>query len=150
MIEIDINSDHPFSLKPADLQTLARQILNLAGAEPGSALSLQLTGDETLQRLNREYLGIDAPTDVLSFPVPFDNPESGSPYLGDILISLPTAARQAETAGHTLQEEVTLLLVHGILHLLGHDHAEPEEKAAMWRQQDEILASLGINARPTE
>jgi probable rRNA maturation factor len=150
MIEISITSDHKFGLKPAELQLLADQILTLAGATPGSALSVQVTGDETLQRLNREYLGIDAPTDVLSFPVPFDDPESGSHYLGDILISLPTAARQADSGGHPVEEEVKLLLVHGILHLLGHDHAKPEEKAAMWHKQDEILAALGINIRPTE
>ncbi|MFN2144341.1 MAG: rRNA maturation RNase YbeY, partial [Anaerolineales bacterium] len=92
----------------------------------------------------------DAPTDVLSFPVAFDDPETGSPYLGDILISLPTARKQAETAGHAVQDEVQLLLAHGMLHLLGYDHTTPEEKAKMWTLQDRILTQLGIQAKPTE
>ncbi len=125
-------------------------MLAITGQPPESALSLKITGDEEIQTLNRDYLGKDAPTDVLSFPVPFDDPESGIPYLGDIIISLPTASRQAESGGHAVEEEIKLLLVHGILHLLGYDHATPEEKAAMWALQDKILTQLGIQAKPTE
>ncbi|MCK7481783.1 MAG: rRNA maturation RNase YbeY [Candidatus Moduliflexus flocculans] len=99
--------------------------------------------------MNRDYLGIDAPTDVLSFPASETDgsqidPEAGSPYLGDILISLPYAARSAAQAGHPLEAEVQLLVVHGVLHLLGHDHAKVREKAKMWKAQAEILESLGL------
>ena len=76
------------------------------------------------------YLGIDGPTDVLSFPASEMDPETGVHYIGDILISIPRAQAQADAAGHPLEAEVQLLVVHGVLHLLGHDHAQAEEKAA--------------------
>ena len=113
---------------------------------PGNAdVSIVLTDDAQLHALNRDYLGVDAPTDVLSFPADDQvDPESGAPYLGDILVSVQRAAQQASAAGHPVEAEVQLLVVHGILHLLGHDHAEPDEKARMWQAQGEILAELGL------
>jgi len=107
-------------------------------------LSIVLTDDARLRQLNREYLGIDAPTDVLSFPASETDPESGGSYLGDILISVPRARQQAGAAGHPLASEVQLLVVHGVLHLLGHDHATSEERSRMWAAQSAILASLGL------
>ena len=86
-------------------------------------MTIVLTDDAQLHELNREYLGVDAPTDVLSFPAAESDPETGTPYLGDILISIPRAKQQAEAAGHSVEDEVQLLVVHGTLHLLGHDHA---------------------------
>ena len=87
---------------------------------------------------------MDAATDVLSFPASESDPETGTPYLGDILISIPRATAQAQAAGHPVEDEVQLLVVHGTLHLLGHDHAEAEEKARMWRAQAEVLGRLGL------
>jgi len=107
-------------------------------------LTVVLTDDARLQKLNRDYLGIDAPTDVLSFPASETDPETGARYIGDILISIPRAQTQATAAGHPLESEVQLLVVHGVLHLLGHDHADAEEKARMWKAQAEILESLGL------
>ncbi|HSG44259.1 MAG TPA: rRNA maturation RNase YbeY [Anaerolineales bacterium] len=114
-----------------------------------SDLTIVLTDDAQMKDLNRDYLGIDAPTDVLSFPASESDgseidPETGSRYMGDILISMPYAARSAEKAGHGLEAEVQLLVVHGVLHLLGHDHAEADEKSRMWKAQAEILESLGL------
>lgn len=109
-----------------------------------SELSIILTNDARLHELNLNYLGIDAPTDVLSFPASETDPETGARYMGDILISVPRAQTQAEAAGHSLEAEVQLLVVHGVLHLLGYDHAEPEEKAHMWKAQAEILERLGL------
>lgn len=106
-------------------------------------LSILLADDETIQRLNREYLGIDAPTDVLSFPAGDTDPESGAAYLGDIIISLPRAQAQAAAGGHDLSDELQLLAVHGVLHLVGYDHDEPDNKAAMWALQAKVLATLG-------
>ncbi len=106
-------------------------------------LTIVVTDDEQLRSLNRQFRGIDAPTDVLSFPSDETDPDTQRPYLGDILLSLPRAKEQALAGGHSLQAEVQLLVVHGVLHLLGYDHAEPEEKAAMWATQAEILAKLG-------
>jgi len=107
-------------------------------------ISVVLADNPRLRELNREYLGIDAPTDVLSFPASETDPETGAHYLGDILISVPRAEEQAQSAGHALEAEVQLLVVHGVLHLLGYDHAEAKEKAKMWKAQAEILGSLGL------
>ena len=107
-------------------------------------MTIVLTDDAQLHELNREFLGVDAPTDVLSFPSSETDPETGVPYLGDILVSIPRATLQAQAAGHPLEAEVQLLVVHGTLHLLGHDHAEAEEKAAMWQAQAEVLSRLGL------
>lgn len=108
-----------------------------------SEITLVLTDDAQLQELNREYLDIDAPTDVLSFPAGDIDPESRAVYLGDILISLPRAQAQALQEGHPFQEEIQLLIVHGMLHLLGFDHALEDDKAAMWAEQAAILTELG-------
>ncbi len=108
-------------------------------------ITIVLTDDAQLQRLNRDYLGFDAPTDVLSFPASETDPETGARYLGDILLSIPRAESQASAAGHPLESEVQLLVVHGVLHLLGHDHANAEEKSKMWKAQAEILKSLGLS-----
>ena len=108
-------------------------------------MTIVLTDDAQLHELNREYLGVDAPTDVLSFPASESDPETGTPYLGDILISIPRAKQQAEASGHSVEDEVQLLVVHGTLHLLGHDHAEAAEKARMWKAQAEVMSSLGLS-----
>lgn len=150
MIEIHLREDLPHQIKTANLEETARLALELANVPAEGGISVFLTDDQELHQLNKEHLGIDAPTDVLSFPIPFEDPESGTSYLGDILISVPTAVRQAEAGGHPLEDEIRLLLVHGILHLLGHDHTTSEEKEAMWRIQDSILDALEIQARPTE
>jgi probable rRNA maturation factor len=108
-------------------------------------LTVVLSDDARLQKLNRDYLGVDAPTDVLSFPASETDPETGARYLGDIIISIPRAEAQAKSAGHPLEPEVQLLVVHGVLHLLGYDHAEVEEKTKMWKAQAEVLERLGLS-----
>ena len=118
---------------------------------PPAQLTLLLTNDKQIQQLNRDFRQIDAPTDVLSFPDGGTPPGMDMPYLGDIAISIPYATRQAEQTGHNLAAELQLLAIHGTLHLLGHDHAEPEEKAAMWTAQQTILEQLGLShVTPTE
>ncbi len=115
-------------------------------AYPGEVdLSIVVEDDQHLQELNLKFLGIDAPTDVLSFPSGEEDidPETGRQYLGDIILSYPRAEEQASASGHTIQAELLLLVVHGTLHLLGHDHAESGEKAAMWSAQKEILQQIG-------
>ena len=108
-------------------------------------ISIVLTDDAQLHQLNHDYLGVDAPTDVLSFPASETDPETGIRYLGDIIISIPRAEEQAKSASHPLESEVQLLVVHGVLHLLGHDHVDAKEKAAMWKVQAEILESIGLS-----
>ena len=109
-------------------------------------LTIVLTDDDQLHELNLQWLGVDAATDVLSFPSDEVDPETGKRYLGDILISLPRADQQAKAAGHSLEAEIQLLITHGILHLMGHDHAEAEEKTRMWANQAEILTQLGLGS----
>lgn len=142
MITIESKAKFPAKL----LERAAQAALEHQSAPLDSDLTVVLTDDKRIQGLNRDYLGIDAPTDVLSFPASQIDPETGSPYLGDILISLPYAAKSAERAGHPLEAEVQLLVVHGVLHLLGHDHAKVREKARMWKAQAEILQTLGLGA----
>ena len=126
------------------LERAARFTLEVESSLSDVDMTIVLTDDAQLLELNREFLGVDAPTDVLSFPSSETDPETGVPYLGDILVSIPRATLQAQAAGHPLEAEVQLLVVHGTLHLLGHDHAEAEEKAAMWQAQAEVLSRLGL------
>ena len=139
---IHIESTFTFSKTLIERATTAT--LKHQSQSPDCDLTFVLTDDAQLKELNREYLGIDAPTDVLSFPASESDPETGARYIGDIIISMPYATRSAEKAGHGLEAEVQLLVVHGVLHLLGHDHAEAEEKARMWKAQAEILQTLGL------
>lgn len=141
MIHIDARQ----GFSDASLLERAARLTLESQSVPGEAdLTIVLTDDAQLHKLNREYLGVDAATDVLSFPASESDPETGTPYLGDILISIPRATAQAQAAGHPVEDEVQLLVVHGTLHLLGHDHAEAEEKARMWRAQAEVLGRLGL------
>ena len=139
---IHIESEFP-SLNDL-LERAANTALEQQAQSLDPELSIILTDDARLHELNLNYLGVDAPTDVLSFPASETDPETGARYIGDILISMPRAQAQAEVAGHPLEAELQLLVVHGILHLLGHDHAQPEEKARMWKDQAEILENLGL------
>ena len=139
---IHIESEIPFSQDL--LERAANAALEHESRSLDSELSIILTDDARLHELNLNYLGVDAPTDVLSFPASETDPETGASYIGDILISIPRAQTQADAAGHPLEAEVQLLVVHGVLHLLGHDHAQAEEKARMWKAQAEILERLGL------
>ncbi len=125
------------------LERAAGAALSATGALPESELTIVISDDAQLHALNQQYLGIDAPTDVLSFPANETDPESGEVYLGDIIISYPRAQQQAAAGGHPLQDELQLLVVHGVLHLLGYDHADDAEKAEMWEIQAEVLRRLG-------
>ncbi len=130
------------------LQRAAEETLRHGRVAEETELSLVLSNDKRLRELNRQFLDIDAPTDVLSFPSDETDPESSAPYLGDVIISYQRAAAQAEAADHSFQDELTLLVVHGVLHLLGYDHVEPDEKQAMWSMQAEVLQKLGANISP--
>ena len=145
MIFVEIRPELNAAPAPPLLEGAARLTLDLSGA-PDADLTLVLTGDAEIQALNRDFLGKDAPTDVLSFSAGEEaDPETGRGYLGDVVISLPRAVEQAAAGGHAVEAEVQLLVVHGVLHLLGHDHAETEQKARMWAAQTEVLEHLGIS-----
>jgi probable rRNA maturation factor len=138
-----ITIDEPFGEVVATdfLETLAVRVLEFE--QVGEAeLGVVVTGDETVRRLNREYAGDDHATDVLSFSLregeEFSNPD-GVDRLGEVIISHPTAVRQAADAGHSVEDEVAHLLVHGILHLLGYDHLEPGDEVVMRAKEDHLL-----------
>jgi probable rRNA maturation factor len=143
MITIEIPPSLLIASEVVQRATIAA--LEQQSAPADSDLTIVLTDDEQLQNLNREFRGIDAPTDVLSFPASELDPETGRRYLGDILLSMARAEEQAAAGGHPLEAEVQLLVVHGVLHLLGHDHAEDREKERMWAAQSEILTRLGLS-----
>ena len=126
------------------LARAAGQTLRHENAGSEADITVVLSDDKQLHDLNRQFLGIDAPTDVLAFPSGETDPDSHNPYLGDVIISYPRALAQAKAGGHSTEAELQLLIVHGVLHLLGYDHATPEEKKGMWAAQAEILTSLGV------
>lgn len=143
MLEVHVRVDEPFQtlVDEADLQDVVARTLSRENVQNGE-VTVVITDDETVRDLNRTYRGVDRATDVLSFPMQEGDaplPPGEVPYLGDVIIAFPVAATQASRYGHTVQEELRLLTVHGILHLLGYDHTTPEEEAEMWRRQEAVL-----------
>jgi probable rRNA maturation factor len=142
MIYLQIDEDLELPLPEGLLQKAAQETLAHEAVLEEVDLTIVISDDDTLQQLNLEFMGIDAPTDVLSFPADLVDPDTERKYLGDVIISLPRAQSQAPENGQSVPDEVLLLAVHGVLHLLGHDHAEPEEKDRMWAAQAAVLARL--------
>jgi rRNA maturation RNase YbeY len=145
-LRADVRIDPPFRQEVSApwLRRVARLALAAEGVR-AAELSIVITDDEAVRQLNRAYAGEDEATDVLSFSLQegeaFPSPD-GLLRLGEVVISLPTARRQAEAAGRPLLEEVAHLLVHGILHLLGYDHALPQEEERMRERERAILAQV--------
>jgi probable rRNA maturation factor len=141
MILIEIPETLPISIDPAFIEEAARASLQAGGTHHSADMTIVLTDDAQLHQLNLQFLGLDTPTDVLSFPTGAVDPDTDRPYLGDVIISVERA--QAQALDHSLEDELRLLVVHGVLHLLGQDHAEQAEKETMWRIQREVLHNLG-------
>ncbi|MEG6614828.1 rRNA maturation RNase YbeY [Peptococcaceae bacterium 1198_IL3148] len=114
-----------------------------------SEVSVTFVDDQYIHQLNRDYRGVDRPTDVLSFAMDEGEEMPAAPeevhMLGDVIISLETAQRQAKEYGHTFERELAFLAVHGALHLLGYDHQTEEETNVMRSKEESILTELGIN-----
>tara|TARA_Y100000588_G_scaffold351677_1_gene403675 strand:+ start:277 stop:747 length:471 start_codon:yes stop_codon:yes gene_type:complete len=129
----------PDSVPLVLLEDLARRVMKGEGVAEGLLLTILTTDDETLQALNNQFLGVDAPTDVLSFPEVTEVPlgEGIAPSLGEIAISVPTAIRQASEQGHPLEDELSHLLTHGILHLCGYEHERGGKEAGRMRAREE-------------
>jgi probable rRNA maturation factor len=136
---------NPFtqSLNQSQIERCALETLNHQKIRADIDLTIMIDDDARIQQLNREFLNIDAPTDVLAFPAGHLDPDTQRVYLGDVIISYPQAKKQAALAGHSLSAEINLLVIHGVLHLLGHDHDEVEGGEIMWSAQHEILTNLG-------
>ena len=131
-------------LDRAALRRLAVRVLKAEGVAPPAEVDIAVTGDETVRELNRRYLDIDTPTDVLSFghetaTGSFVTPPDGVRRLGEVVLSYPTAERQAREAEHGVQDEAAHLVVHGLLHLLGYDHEEPEDERRMRAREEDLL-----------
>jgi probable rRNA maturation factor len=139
--KIEVRTDPGWPEYEELLMRAAVTALEHESAENG-AMTVVLTDAESMRELNRTFAGDDYPTDVLSFVDGTIDPESGLRYFGDVIIAVDIATDQADQAGHSLSSELKLLVAHGVLHLLGHDHAGAEEKKRMWSAQTEILDSL--------
>lgn len=129
------------------IKDIARYSLNRLGIHPDSELSISLVDENEMSTLHLQWMDEPGATDVLSFPMDEMRPNSaadGPGVVGDIVLCPSFAERQAKEAGHSLQDELELLTVHGVLHLLGYDHRESEEKRIMFDLQDEYLKGWRI------
>lgn len=146
-----VASRFPRRLPSAPIRHAVLELLHEEGIE-GSEVSVLICDDDEMHRLNRQFRGVDAPTDVLAFPQDREAPlPDGSRLLGDVVVSLDTASRQAEARGHSLVTESVLLALHGTLHLLGHDDHTEQGAADMIAHAERIATRLGhVFARESE
>jgi len=144
-IDVQVALRYQANVKPARLRRAAQATLDQQRLKRRAELTIVITGNAQLRSLNRAFREIDAPTDVLSFATA-DQPGPGTIYLGDVIISYPQAREQAQAGGHPVEAELQLLVVHGVLHLLGHDHYTAAEKNVMWKAQTAVLKKLGAAA----
>ncbi len=130
------------------LRRAVTHTLHQHGVPPTTGLTLLVTSDEDVRKLNKRFRGVDAATDVLSFPADdtdLDLPGfEEEPYLGDIIIAFPYTAYHAEEDGHPIRDVLALLAVHGTLHLLGYDHDNAERQAEMWAAQAAVLKAVDV------
>ncbi|MCR5653249.1 MAG: rRNA maturation RNase YbeY [Ruminococcus sp.] len=140
---------------PTGLRMLIRRcchaVLELEKFSEPAEISVTFTDNEGIRELNKQYRNIDAPTDVLSFPMgengEYDtNLETGAKILGDVVISVEKAVEQADAFGHSLQREIGYLTAHSVLHLLGYDHVENMEKVRMREKEEYVMEALGLPA----
>lgn len=159
-VENETSVEFDFNTKEI-LDSVMGQVLTMEDCPYEAQVNLLITDEEGICRFNREYRQIDAPTDVLSFPmISFEkegdfkaaeqneadcfDPESGEMLLGDIIISAPRVMEQAEKYGHSVKREFAFLVAHSMLHLCGYDHMEDEQAKVMEIKQEQALNALGI------
>jgi probable rRNA maturation factor len=145
MITLQVKRSITLPVDQSILVNAAQVALLQAGQSSDADVTIVIAGDRLLQKLNRQYRGVNTTTDVLSFPFGETDPDTSAKYLGDILISLPRATQQAAAENHPLEDELQLLVAHGILHLVGFDHIQGDERRQMQLLQDKILNSLGLD-----
>ena len=145
-LDIAIEDDSWAALPNLEMMAEQAAAAALPTAEQGRIITLLFSDNETMQDLNKEWRGLNKPTNVLSFPAPKDQPvpPGGLPLLGDIVLGYGICAREAEDAGKTLADHTCHLIVHGILHLLGYDHENDKDADVMEAVEIKILSTLGI------
>tara|TARA_X000000368_G_scaffold25501_1_gene19283 strand:+ start:10099 stop:10551 length:453 start_codon:yes stop_codon:yes gene_type:complete len=144
IVNSEISEDHlDGSIDIKKWRDLAFRTLQAEGVQIGE-LNLIFVDSQVIEQLNETYLGKSEPTDVLAFPIdPFQISETDTPLLlGDVIICPEKAKENAKAQNKTFEEEIALLVLHGVLHILGYDHAEPEEKAVMRRREKQLLSEL--------
>jgi probable rRNA maturation factor len=151
-VNLKFNRRSAVTPKVVTLMERIAQLATEAVALPAAAeISVVLCDDRTIHRLNKKWRGIDAPTDVLSFPqlteTDWQKPLITQVLLGDIVLSLESAARQAKEYGHSPERELLYLFTHGLLHLLGYDHLQEDERCRMRRREEEIITAAGAPLR---
>ncbi|MGD2252972.1 MAG: rRNA maturation RNase YbeY [Anaerolineales bacterium] len=142
--EVYLQADPAFQSSAGGVEAAAMAALQQANAAAG-ALTVVLTDSDTLRSLNRRFAGVNAATDVLAFANGSTDLDSQLPYYGDVVISVPQAQAQADKAGHSLSDELALLAIHGVLHLLGHDHSSQAGRERMLLAQAATLKRLGCS-----
>ncbi len=153
-MSIEISNESGMDVSEEDLISVARFAIARMNVHPAAELSMVLVELDTMADLHMRWMDLPGPTDVMSFPMDElepggrpDSPDPGPSMLGDIVLCPAFAAGQAKKAGHSLEHELALLTVHGVLHLLGYDHAEPDEEKEMFALQNQLLAEWYENLR---
>ena len=143
---IEVSNESGVDVSEDELISVARFVIRKMDVNPAAELSMVLLDTNAMADLHMRWMDLPGPTDVMSFPMDElepggrpDAPEPGPSMLGDIVLCPQFAAGQAEAAGHSLGQELALLTVHGVLHLLGYDHAEPDEEKEMFALQRQLL-----------
>ncbi|MFZ3393494.1 rRNA maturation RNase YbeY [Rhodococcus sp. 7Tela_A2] len=156
-MSIEISNESGMEVSEEDLLDVARFVIARMDVHPAAELSMVLVDSDTMADLHIRWMDLPGPTDVMSFPMDElepggrpDAPEPGPAMLGDIVLCPPFAAEQAEKAGHPVAHELALLTVHGMLHLLGYDHAEPDEEKEMFALQNQLLTEWYEELRRAE
>ena len=156
-MSIEVSNESGIDVSEEDLISVARFAIARLNVHSAAELSMVLVDLDTMADLHMRWMDLPGPTDVMSFPMDElepggrpDSPEPGPSMLGDIVLCPEFAAGQAEKAGHPLEHELALLTVHGVLHLLGYDHAEPEEEKEMFGLQNRLLEEWYDSLRAAE
>ena len=146
-MSVEVNNESGHAVDEAEFAALGRHVLDALNVHPGTELSILLVTSDVMSELHQQWMDESGPTDVLSFPMDELRPgTAGEPtppgLLGDVVLCPEVAAAQAREAGHSTSEELLLLTTHGILHLLGFDHAEPDERTEMFDLQRRLLLTF--------
>ena len=146
-MSVEVTNESGYRLDEAEFADLSRHVLDAMGVHPLAELEIRFVDADVMSELHVQWMDEEGPTDVLSFPMDelrpgTDGELSEEGILGSIVVCPPVAADQALAAGHSAEEEMLLLTTHGILHLLGYDHAEPEEEKEMFDLQRRLLLTF--------